>query len=173
MDMINENRLNELDSMTETDRRITLGSPEWKELVATARQGLRLQPTAEALRIKSEGDGPVFKKLFGHARKTPEYWTEACVILEEELAIATKQLSTLQTELSELRRDREKLEEWLYRITLKLQAHRTLTDYQKDGLFQECYRLYVLHNADRFDPQHKNKVAAIDDAAKRNENHDC
>ena len=43
------------------------------------------------------------------------------------------------------------LERFIYHLTLDLQGHRSLTDAQKDALFQQAYRFYVARNCDRFD----------------------
>ena len=42
----------------------------------------------------------------------------------------------------------EELKNFIYYITLQLQKHRTLTDEQKDDLFQRAYRFYVQYDVE-------------------------
>ena len=45
----------------------------------------------------------------------------------------------------------EELKNFIYYITLKLQRHRTLTDEQKDDLFQRAYHFYVKYDVENRD----------------------
>ncbi len=48
----------------------------------------------------------------------------------------------------ELIRNYEELREFIKFITLQLQRHRSLTDNNKDELFQKAYKLYTKHRVE-------------------------